>query len=38
VRTEEDESIGYDFDELANAYAMTIHRSQGSEYPAVVIR
>ena len=40
VRTDEDETIGYDFDELdelAHAYAMTIHRSQGSEYPAVVI-
>jgi exodeoxyribonuclease V alpha subunit len=40
VRTDEDEDIGYDFDELdelAHAYAMTIHRSQGSEYPAVVI-
>ncbi len=40
VRTEEDELIEYAFDELdelAHAYAMTIHRSQGSEYPAVVI-
>ncbi|RII19604.1 ATP-dependent RecD-like DNA helicase [Streptomyces sp. YIM 130001] len=40
VRTDEDEEVGYDFDELdelAHAYAMTIHRSQGSEYPAVVI-
>ncbi|MCR8943798.1 ATP-dependent RecD-like DNA helicase [Streptomyces sp. OUCMDZ-4982] len=40
VRTDEDEEIPYDFDELdelAHAYAMTIHRSQGSEYPAVVI-
>ncbi|HEV7898063.1 MAG TPA: ATP-dependent RecD-like DNA helicase [Planosporangium sp.] len=40
VRTDEDETIPYDFDELdelAHAYAMTIHRSQGSEYPAVVI-
>ncbi len=40
VRTDEDENIDYDFDELdelAHAYAMTIHRSQGSEYPAVVI-
>jgi len=40
LRTDEDESIDYDFDELdelAHAYAMTIHRSQGSEYPAVVI-
>jgi exodeoxyribonuclease V alpha subunit len=40
VRTDEDESVDYDFaelDELAHAYAMTIHRSQGSEYPAVVI-
>jgi exodeoxyribonuclease V alpha subunit len=40
VLTDEDESIGYGFDELdelAHAYAVTIHRSQGSEYPAVVI-
>ena len=40
VRTDEDEEISYDFDELdelAHAYAVTIHRSQGSEYPAVVI-
>ncbi|WP_436529644.1 SF1B family DNA helicase RecD2 [Actinoplanes sp. HUAS TT8] len=40
VRTDEDEVIDYDFDELdelAHAYAITIHRSQGSEYPAVVI-
>ncbi|WP_431680147.1 SF1B family DNA helicase RecD2 [Kitasatospora sp. KL5] len=40
VRTDEDEDITYGFDELdelAHAYAVTIHRSQGSEYPAVVI-
>ncbi|MER6534553.1 ATP-dependent RecD-like DNA helicase [Streptomyces sp900105755] len=40
VLTDEDEEIDYDFDELdelAHAYAVTIHRSQGSEYPAVVI-
>ncbi|NGO76657.1 ATP-dependent RecD-like DNA helicase [Streptomyces sp. YC504] len=40
VLTDEDEEVDYDFDELdelAHAYAMTIHRSQGSEYPAVVI-
>jgi len=40
VLTDEDESIGYGFDELdelAHAYALTVHRSQGSEYPAVVI-
>lgn len=40
VVTDEDEQISYDFDELdelAHAYAVTIHRSQGSEYPAVVI-
>ena len=40
VQTDEDESITYEFDELdelAHAYAITIHRSQGSEYPAVVI-
>jgi len=32
--------VGYDFselDELELAYALTIHKSQGSEYPAVVI-
>ncbi|MBT2528105.1 ATP-dependent RecD-like DNA helicase [Streptomyces sp. ISL-99] len=40
VLTDEDEEVLYDFDELdelAHAYAVTIHRSQGSEYPAVVI-
>jgi exodeoxyribonuclease V alpha subunit len=40
VLTDEDEAVDYDFgelDELAHAYAVTIHRSQGSEYPAVVI-
>lgn len=40
VLTDEDEQIPYEFDELdelAHAYAVTIHRSQGSEYPAVVI-
>ncbi|HEY3873164.1 MAG TPA: ATP-dependent RecD-like DNA helicase [Actinocrinis sp.] len=40
VRTDEDEEIGYDYaelDELQHAYAVTVHRSQGSEYPAVVI-
>jgi exodeoxyribonuclease V alpha subunit len=40
VLTDEDENIDYAFDELdelTHAYAATIHRSQGSEYPAVVI-
>ena len=40
VRTDEEEEISYDFaelDELAHAYAITVHRSQGSEYPAVVV-
>ena len=40
VLTDEDEKVEYGFDELdelAHAYAVTIHRSQGSEYPAVVI-
>ncbi|MGN9844856.1 SF1B family DNA helicase RecD2 [Nonomuraea sp. H19] len=40
VVTDEDESVDYAFDELdelAHAYAVSIHRSQGSEYPAVVI-
>ncbi len=33
-------SIAYDFgelDELVHAYAVTVHKAQGSEYPAVVI-
>jgi exodeoxyribonuclease V alpha subunit len=33
-------SVRYDFDEfdeLTLAYALTIHKSQGSEYPAVVL-
>ncbi len=35
-----EEEVAYDFgelDELAHAFAVTIHRSQGSEYPCVVI-
>ena len=40
VRTDEDEDLDYEFgelDELTHAYAMTVHRAQGSEYPCVVI-
>lgn len=40
VRFDEDREVPYDgssLDELALAYACTIHKSQGSEYPAVVI-
>jgi len=40
VRTDEDEDIGYGFDELdelVHAYAISIHRSQGSEYPGVIV-
>ncbi|GAA1658331.1 ATP-dependent RecD-like DNA helicase [Saccharothrix algeriensis] len=40
VRTDEDEDVEYAFDELdelVHAYAISIHRSQGSEYPAVVV-
>ncbi|GLU49510.1 SF1B family DNA helicase RecD2 [Nocardiopsis ansamitocini] len=40
VRTDENEEIGYEFselDELTHAYALTVHRSQGSEYPCVVV-
>ena len=40
VRTDEDEEIDYDFDELdelAHAYAVTIHKSQGSEFPHAVV-
>ena len=37
---DEDEEIVYGFDELdelTHAYAVTVHRSQGSEYPCVVV-
>ena len=40
VVTDEDETIAYGFgelDELVHAYAVTVHRSQGSEYPCVVV-
>lgn len=40
VEYEEGKIISYDFsqmDEMELAYAITIHKSQGSEYPAVVI-
>ena len=33
-------TVGYDFqelDELVHAYAISVHKSQGSEFPAVVI-
>jgi exodeoxyribonuclease V alpha subunit len=36
----DDRTIAYDFlelDELVHAYAISIHKSQGSEFPAVVI-
>ena len=36
----EERSVAYDFqelDELAPAYATTVHKSQGSEYPCVVM-
>jgi exodeoxyribonuclease V alpha subunit len=40
VLLDEDEEVGYGFDELdelTHAYAVSIHRSQGSEYPCVVL-
>lgn len=40
VRYDEDRLVTYPFkqlDELELAYAITIHKSQGSEYPAVII-
>jgi exodeoxyribonuclease V alpha subunit len=40
VRMDDDEEVGYGFDELdelAHAYATTVHRAQGSEYPCAVI-
>jgi exodeoxyribonuclease V alpha subunit len=36
----DDRSVSYDFlelDELVHAYAISIHKSQGSEFPAVVV-
>jgi len=40
VEYEEGHEVRYDYqllDEIELAYAVTIHKSQGSEYPAVVI-
>jgi exodeoxyribonuclease V alpha subunit len=40
VRLDEDEEVAYGFDELdelTHAYAVSIHRAQGSEYPCVVV-
>jgi exodeoxyribonuclease V alpha subunit len=40
VRLDEDEEVAYGFDELdelTHAYAVSVHRSQGSEYPCVVV-
>ena len=40
VSLEEGTTVGYDFDELdelLHAYAITVHRAQGSEYPYVVV-
>jgi exodeoxyribonuclease V alpha subunit len=40
VLMDEDEEVRYGFDELdelTHAYALTVHRSQGSEYPCVVV-
>jgi exodeoxyribonuclease V alpha subunit len=40
VLLDEDEEVGYgldELDELTHAYAVSIHRSQGSEYPCVVV-
>lgn len=40
IRMEDGETVSYDhdeLDELLHAYAITVHRSQGSEYPWVII-
>ena len=37
---DEDQEVRYgfdDLDELTHAYALTVHRAQGSEYPCVVV-
>ncbi|SDJ72253.1 SF1B family DNA helicase RecD2 [Nonomuraea jiangxiensis] len=39
IRTDDGETVAYGFDELddlTHAYAISVHRSQGSEYPFVV--
>ncbi|MFC7586987.1 ATP-binding domain-containing protein [Nonomuraea antimicrobica] len=39
IRTDDGETVRYGFDELddlTHAYAISVHRSQGSEYPFVV--
>jgi exodeoxyribonuclease V alpha subunit len=40
ITLDDGEAVTYDFDELeeiTHAYAITVHRSQGSEYPYVVV-
>jgi hypothetical protein len=37
VRLDEDEEVSCGLDELTHAYAVRIHRAQGSEYPCVVV-
>jgi exodeoxyribonuclease V alpha subunit len=40
VRYDEERSVAYDFsqlDELTLAYAISVHKSQGAEYPCVVV-
>lgn len=40
VRFDDERSVAYDFailDELGLAYALSVHKSQGGEYPAVVL-
>jgi len=40
VAFDDDRLVGYDFselDELVHAYAISVHKAQGAEYPAVVI-
>ena len=40
IEFDEDRTVEYDFltlDEITHAFAITIHKSQGSEYPVIIL-